>query len=135
MTNVPLIVGGVVAEIAKSALTEAVDSHRPAVRISGFNELEVAAIVDALQDFRLPGAADDVTIKVGTTTGMAGIDSRYRLAPGDTLTHWRNEQVAALVLIDWDPQGDEEGLAALNQLDDRSVLAEDDEDLATQRLG
>lgn len=134
MTDVSLIVGGVVAEIARSSLTDAAGAHRPAVRISGFDEREVAAIVDAMRGFRLPGTSEDVTIKVGTTTDIAGIDPRYRLAAGETLTHWRNEEVTALVVIDWDPQGDEEGLAALNRLGDRSVLTEDDEELASQRF-
>lgn len=135
MIDVPLIVGGVVAAIARSSLIDVAEAHRPAVRISGFDEREVAAIVDAMRDFRLPGTSEDVTIKVGTTTDIAGIDSRYRLAAGETLTAWRNREVTALVVIDWDPQGDEEGLAALNRLDDRSVLAEDDEELASQRFG
>lgn len=134
MIDVSAIVGGVVADIARSSLTEAGDAHRPAVRISGFDEREIAAIVDALRGFRLPGTSDDVTIKVGTTSEIRGIEARYRLGVGETLTHWRNADVTALVVIDCDPQGDEEGLAALNRLDDRSVLADDYDDLAGQRF-
>ena len=110
------------------------DGHRPGVRITGFDEHEVAAIVTDLAGFRLPGTDEDVTIKVGTTIDMGGIPAEHRLAPDETLTHWRNQEVAALVVIDWDPETEEEGLAALNHLDDRSVLADEDDELTSRRF-
>lgn len=128
------IVGAVVADIAKGALLGAEGARRPAVRITGFDAAEIEAMVSSLRDFRIPGTDADVTVKVGTRRPIGNLDPSYLLAPGQTLTFWRNREVAALVIIDLDPQGDEEGLAALNRLDDQSVLAADDDELARERL-
>ena len=134
MTEVASIVGAVVADIAKAALTGAAEGRRPAVRITGFDAGEVETIVASLQGFRLPATNEDVTIKVGTQRPIGKVGKEHLLGDEETLTYWRNRDVAALVLVDWDPQGDEEGLAALNRLDDQGVLADDDPDLARERF-
>jgi hypothetical protein len=104
------------------------------VRITGFDVDEIEAIVASMEGFRLPGTTDDVTIKVGTRRPIGAVPAEHLLGEEETLTYWRNRDVAALVLVDWDPQSDEEGLAALNRLDDQSVLADDDPDLARERF-
>ena len=133
--SLPEIVGAVVADIARSALSADPHAQRPALRISGFDEAEVVAMAAQLRGFRLAGAPTEVVVKVGTTRDVTGLRPSERLAPGETLTRWRNADVSALILIDLDPQGDEEGLAALNRLDDQGVLADDDDVLAAARFG
>ena len=104
---------------------------RPGVRISGFDDREVP------RSSRRCGAFDSRDVRRGRhdqgrddSEHRRSVDAPHRLSVGETLTHWRNQEVAALVVIDWDPEGDEEGLAALNRLDDQSVLADDDPELA-----
>lgn len=134
MTHESFIVGRVVADVAISALTSSSSVRRPAVRITGFNEDEILEMVRALESFRMPGTGRPATIKVGITESIADLGPQYCLGPGETLTHWRNADVDALILIDLRVQGDEEGLAAVNRLEDSSVLAEDDESVAAERL-
>jgi hypothetical protein len=127
LTEVSTIVGHVVADIAQSALASGTTGRRPAIRVTGFGTAEVVAIVGALEGTQIPGISGETVIKVGTRTSVPGLETHHLLGAGETLTYWRNADVPALVLVDLEPQGDEEGLAALNRLDDLSVLAGDDD--------
>ena len=134
MIEVPKVIGAVVADIVRSSMTTPEEGRRPALRIAGFAHDEVVEILRALDEAAGAPATSPLVVKVGTASPIPGVNDKYILADGETLTGWRNAQVPALVLIDWDVQGDEEGLAALNRLDDVGVLSEQDPDLARQRF-
>ena len=134
MIEVPKVIGAVVADIVRSSMTTPEEGRRPALRIAGFAHDEVVEILRALDEAAGAPATSPLVVKVGTASPIRGVNDKYILADGQTLTGWRNAQVPALVLIDWDVQGDEEGLAALNRLDDVGVLSEQDPDLARQRF-
>jgi S-DNA-T family DNA segregation ATPase FtsK/SpoIIIE len=134
MISVADVVGSVVADIARTALDASNDSRRPALRISGFSQPEVVQVLKALAALSVTDGDRGIVVKVGTSRPILGVDDKYLLRPDETLTQWRNADVPALLLLDWDVQADEEGLAALNRLDDLSVLPAQDGELAQARF-
>jgi hypothetical protein len=67
-----------------------------------------------------------LVIKVGTRGPVEGLPQEVLLGDRETLTYWRNRLLPAIVLFDWDVQGDQEGLAAITKLDDASLLGSRD---------
>ena len=133
MTDTSLIVGTVAARIAWNQLRPTGSGPRPALRVTNFSSAEVVALVAEVE--RLQRASDyGLVTKVGSQGPVEGIVQRHLLEPGETLTRWRNADVPAILLIDWEVQGDEEGLAAVTRLDDVSILGEQDEQSLEQHL-
>ncbi|KQY22811.1 hypothetical protein ASD16_09335 [Cellulomonas sp. Root485] len=119
------VVGAVVATVAWESLLTTAPGPRPALRVAGFANEEVVAALTALERLDRERGASGLVIKVGTRLPVPGIPTDYLLHEGQTLTYWRNQNVRAIVLFDWDAQRDEEGLAAVNRLDDMSLLNEE----------
>lgn len=124
MTGTDALVGEIVADIASTEIRRtSASGGRPGLRISGFSEGEVVAIATRLGGLQVPGRAAPATVKVGTRRQIEGLPATVRLATDETLTMWRNADVAALIIVDLDPQGDEAGLrGSLHQLNDQNVL-------------
>ncbi|GEL96330.1 FtsK/SpoIIIE domain-containing protein [Cellulomonas composti] len=120
--GVAKVVGAVVATVAWEALANTGSGPRPALRVTGFENDEVVAALSVLQRLDREPGVSRLVIKVGTKSPVAGVPTEYLLREGQTLTYWRNQSVPAIVLFDWDAQRDEEGLAAVNRLDDMSLL-------------
>ena len=137
MTEVSRIVGSVVAQIAWDMLRPVAGAPRPALRAANFLQAEIVSLVAAIQQIKQDQGGDHgdygLTVKIGAVGPIDGIPENFLLGPGETLTKWRNAQVPALLLIDWDVQGDEEGLAAVSRLDDMSILGTQDEDVRELR--
>jgi hypothetical protein len=119
------VVGAVVATVTWDSLLTTGTGPRPALRVTGFAHDEVVAALGTLQRLARERGESGLVIKVGTKEPVQGVPAEYLLREGQTLTHWRNQNVRAIVLFDWDAQRDEEGLAAVNRLDDMSLLNED----------
>lgn len=127
------VVGAVIATIARELLKRSGDGPRPALRVSGFSHDEVVAALGWLQNLARDQGDDGIVIKVGARSPDVGLPADVLLKEGETLTYWRNQEVPAILLFDWDIQGDEEGLAAINRLDDAGLLnAEDAEEAASR---
>lgn len=107
---------------------------RPALRVTGFSKDETRAAVAALQELVSHDNEPRLTIKVGTNDPAIGLPEECRLKRDETLTYWRNQPVSSIVLFDWDAQRDEEGLAAVNRLDDHSLLFLGSADAADDRF-
>ncbi|PHV68456.1 FtsK/SpoIIIE domain-containing protein [Williamsia muralis] len=125
--NVESIVGSVVALTAQRMLTQGVGGARPALRVTGFKAEETVAAVQHLLVSARP-AIEGLIVKVGTRQAIEGIPGEMLLGDEETLTYWRNREVSAILLFDWDVQGDQEGLAAITRLDDYSLLNSSDSD-------
>ncbi len=120
----------VIAELNSAALREAV---RPTVFVRSLQEDEAVAFASRMAGFTLPDAEHAVETRVGTSREIPGLAESMRLGPNRTLTSYRNQNRAGLVLVELDPYSDAQGLAALRTLDDATVLAVDSEDLRRQR--
>mgnify|MGYP000084671909 FL=1 len=134
MNKVANVIGGLVANVAWSQLRPVPGGGRPWLRVTNFSREEIRSTIDALQGLESEQGAFGLVTKVGTSEVDSGIPDGYRLSPGQTLTHWRNASVPAVLLIDWDVQGDEEGLAASFRLDDVSLLGDLNADVTEARL-
>lgn len=133
MNRVSLIVGKVAAEIAWSELRPDDPEARPALRVTGFTDDEVRALVQAFQELEGERGQSGICLKVGSHTSIEGIPDRFILQQGQTLTFWRNASVPAVLLVDLDVQADEEGLAAVRRLDDTGILSGADSDQIAAR--
>ena len=121
------VVGVVVATVARNSLVSAGVGPRPALRVTGFAQEEVVAALDVpARSSRRTHGSTGLVIKVGTKLPIDGVSDDFILRDGETLTYWRNQAVPAILLFDWDVQRDEEGLAAINRLDDLSLLNDED---------
>lgn len=134
MNKVAHVIGGLVANVAWGQLRPVPGSGRPWLRVTNFSREEIRSTIEALQRLENEQGAFGLVTKVGTSEVDSGIPDIYRLSPGQTLTHWRNASVPAVLLIDWDVQGDEEGLAASFRLDDVSLLGDSNPNVAEARL-
>lgn len=134
MSRTAQIVGSVVGQIAWHQLRPMGRGPRPALRATNFSPDEVVAIVAEIERLRREEGDYGLQVKVGTDSPVEGILKSYLLGSGETLTYWRNAHVPAILLVDWAVQGDEEGLAAVNRLDDVSILGELSEEVLDQRL-
>lgn len=117
------VVGAVAATVAWDSLVATGEGPRPALRVSGFAHDEVVAALMSLQSLTRERGDSGLVVKVGTKAPIDGVPAEFLLREGETLTFWRNQSVPAILLFDWDIQRDEEGLAAINRLDDLSLLS------------
>jgi DNA segregation ATPase FtsK/SpoIIIE, S-DNA-T family len=120
------VVGVVVATVARNSLMTTGVGPRPALRVTGFAQEEVVAALAWLQKLTEEHGSTGLVIKVGTKSPIDGVPDDFILREGETLTYWRNQAVPSILLFDWDVQRDEEGLAAINRLDDLSLLNDED---------
>jgi hypothetical protein len=120
------VVGVVVATVARDALKTRGQGPRPALRVSGFDHKEVVAALTLLQKLAREHGSTGLVVKVGTKSPIDGVPDDFLLKDDETLTHWRNQAVPAILLFDWDDQTDEEGLTAIHRLDDLSLLNDED---------
>ena len=135
MSSSGAIVGAVMAELAMAELHSAAlrEARQPAVFVRSLQEDEAVAFASRMDGFILPGADTPVETRVGTSREIPGLAESMRLGPSRTLTSYRNQNQAGLVLVELDPYSDAQGLAALRTLDDATVLSVDSEDLRRRR--
>ncbi|MEU5100506.1 FtsK/SpoIIIE domain-containing protein [Streptomyces sp. NPDC020996] len=113
--------------VADEALRKVAESSgaRVRLRVSGFDQQTVA---EALRHTakRLSNSPElQVVVKVGTSEQIDGVPDDFLLNRGDQLTKWRNSvQSAAVLLFEWGQSPDEQGLAAMNVLDDAAILGD-----------
>ncbi|MDT0326948.1 FtsK/SpoIIIE domain-containing protein [Nocardiopsis lambiniae] len=125
MTDISIrALGRFVADEALRKVTE-INGSRASLRISGFDQLTV---IEALRHTaqRLSESPDcQIIVKVGTSETIEGVPIEYLLAPQDQLTKWRNSgQGKAVLLFEWGQSPDAQGLAAINSLDDATILGD-----------
>ena len=122
------IVGRSVAAIIKKQF-EAVDIEQggfPARRITGFTAAEAVVMERVLHGFRIPNVAQPVTLVVCANPALAEISAgRGSNVTEPTMTWHRNNNFSGLILIDVDPQGDQQGVALMNLLADTDILDPD----------
>src|SRR5688572_2897058 len=116
-TSIHELVGTVVGMAARRMLSAGRGGPRPALRVAGFSHAEVIAAVGWLTRSE-SAAGSGLVIKVGARGPIEGLPDDVLLAGTETLTFWRNRDVPAIVLFDWDIQSDQQGLAAITSLDD-----------------
>lgn len=126
------VLGRFVADEALRKLTE-ISGARAVLRVSGFDRTTVSEALRRTAQ-SLVGLPDrQVVVKVGTSAPIDGVPVEYLLDPQDQLTKWRNSgQGTAVLLFEWGESPDAQGLAAMNALDDASILG-DYHDSASER--
>lgn len=114
--------GRFVADEALRKVTEA-NGARAVLRVSGFDRPTVAEALRRTAQ-QLSGAPDrQIVVKVGTSEPIEGVPAEYLLGPQDQLTKWRNSgQGKAVLLFEWGQSPDAQGLAAMNPLNDATIL-------------
>ncbi|MER8059405.1 MULTISPECIES: FtsK/SpoIIIE domain-containing protein [unclassified Streptomyces] len=114
--------GRFVADEAFRKVTENSGAHT-VLRVGGFNQSTVAEALRRTAQ-RLSQSPDlQIVVKVGTSEQIEGVPDEYLLDPQDQLTKWRNSgQGKAVLLFEWGQSPDAQGLAAINTLDDATIL-------------
>ncbi|MFD8707579.1 FtsK/SpoIIIE domain-containing protein [Kitasatospora sp. NPDC059648] len=114
--------GRFVADEALRKVTE-ISGARAVLRVSGFDRPTVAEALRRTAQ-RLSESPDrQVVVKVGTSESIEDVPVEYLLDPQDQLTKWRNSgQGKAVLLFEWGQSPDAQGLAAMNALDDATIL-------------
>ncbi|MFI1064624.1 FtsK/SpoIIIE domain-containing protein [Streptomyces spororaveus] len=125
MTDISIrALGRFVADEALRKVTE-ISGARASLRVSGFDQPTVAEALRRTAQ-RLSGSPDhQIVVKVGTSEPIEGVPADYLLEPQDQLTKWRNSgQGTAVLLFEWGQSPDAQGLAAMNALDDATILGD-----------
>ncbi|MEV6213600.1 FtsK/SpoIIIE domain-containing protein [Nocardia sp. NPDC051833] len=116
--------GRFVADEALRKVTE-ISGARAVLRVSGFDRPTVAEALRRTAQSVLELPDRQVVVKVGTSEPIEGVPVEYLLDPQDQLTKWRNSgQGMAVLLFEWGQSPDAQGLAAMNALDDASILGD-----------
>ncbi|MGW2490476.1 FtsK/SpoIIIE domain-containing protein [Streptomyces sp. NPDC001606] len=116
--------GRFVADEALRKVTE-ISGARAVLRVSGFDRPTVAEALRRTAQRLLESPDRQVVVKVGTSEPIEGVPVDYLLDPQDQLTKWRNSgQGKAVLLFEWGQSPDAQGLAAMNALDDATVLGD-----------
>ncbi|MFJ9637242.1 FtsK/SpoIIIE domain-containing protein [Streptomyces sp. NPDC101178] len=114
--------GRFVADEALRKVTEA-NGARAVLRVSGFDRPTVAEALRRTARQLLGSQDCQVVVKVGTSEPIEGVPADYLLGPQDQLTKWRNSgQGRAVLLFEWGQSPDAQGLAAMNALNDATIL-------------
>lgn len=117
--------GRFVADEALHKISE-ISELRAVLRVSGFDQLTVVEALRRTAHRLLESPNLQVVVKVGTSEPIAGVPADYLLDPQDQLTKWRNsDQGTAVLLFEWGQSPDAQGLAAMNVLDDATILDDD----------
>ncbi|MFG3004989.1 FtsK/SpoIIIE domain-containing protein [Streptomyces calvus] len=116
--------GRFVADEALRKVTE-ISGARAVLRVSGFDRPTVAEALRRTAQRLLESPDRQVVVKVGTSEPIEGVPADYLLDPQDQLTKWRNSgQGKAVLLFEWGQSPDAQGLAAMNALDDATILGD-----------
>ncbi|MGV9221981.1 FtsK/SpoIIIE domain-containing protein [Streptomyces albogriseolus] len=116
--------GRFVADEALRKVTE-ISGARAVLRVSGFDRPTVAEALRRTAQRLLESPDRQVVVKVGTSKPIEGVPADYLLDPQDQLTKWRNSgQGKAVLLFEWGQSPDAQGLAAMNALDDATILGD-----------
>ncbi|WP_367124619.1 FtsK/SpoIIIE domain-containing protein [Streptomyces phytohabitans] len=116
--------GRFVADEALRKVTE-ISGARAVLRVSGFDRPTVAEALRRTAQRLLESPDRQVVVKVGTSEPIEGVPVDYLLDPHDQLTKWRNSgQGKAVLLFEWGQSPDAQGLAAMNALDDATILGD-----------
>ncbi|MFJ3496171.1 FtsK/SpoIIIE domain-containing protein [Streptomyces sp. NPDC086091] len=116
--------GRFVADEALRKVTE-ISGARAVLRVSGFDQPTVAEALRRTAQRLLESPDRQVVVKVGTSEPIEGVPVDYLLDPHDQLTKWRNSgQGKAVLLFEWGQSPDAQGLAAMNALDDATILGD-----------
>lgn len=116
--------GRFVADEALRKVTE-ISGARAVLRVSGFDRPTVAEALRRTAQRLLESPDRQVVVKVGTSEPIEGVPADYLLEPQDQLTKWRNSgQGKAVLLFEWGQSPDAQGLAAMNALDDATILGD-----------
>ncbi|MEU9363521.1 FtsK/SpoIIIE domain-containing protein [Streptomyces avermitilis] len=114
--------------VADEALRKVSDvsGARAVLRVSGFDQPTVAEALRRTAQRLSESPNLQVVVKVGTSEPIEGVPVDYLLDPQDQLTKWRNSaQGTAVLLFEWGQSPDAQGLAAINALDDATILDDD----------
>ncbi|MEU7398021.1 FtsK/SpoIIIE domain-containing protein [Streptomyces albogriseolus] len=116
--------GRFVADEALRKVTEISGAHA-VLRVSGFDRPTVAEALRRTAQRLLESPDRQVVVKVGTSEPIEGVPADYLLDPQDQLTKWRNSgQGTAVLLFEWGQSPDAQGLAAMNALNDATILGD-----------
>ncbi|MFD8700622.1 FtsK/SpoIIIE domain-containing protein [Kitasatospora purpeofusca] len=120
--------GRFVADEALRKVTENSGAHA-VLRVCGFDQSTVAEALRRMEQ-KLSESPDlQIVVKVGTSEPIEGVPDEYLLGPQDQLTKWRNSgQDKAVLLFEWGQSPDAQGLAAINTLDDATILGSPEQD-------
>lgn len=124
MTNFqPQIIGRIIAQLASNDLKKASNDEgvRPMLRIKGLERpeiMEAASILVKLQEDR----GQPCELKISCRNPWPGCPSDWFLAEGETRAKYRNSARTALVLIDDEPEPDEQSLRNMHTLSDSAIL-------------
>ncbi|MFI5824134.1 FtsK/SpoIIIE domain-containing protein [Streptomyces rishiriensis] len=117
--------GRFVADEALLKVSE-ISGARAVLRVSGFDQPTVAEALRRTAQRLSESPNLQVVVKVGTSEPIEGVPVNYLLDPQDQLTKWRNSgQGTAVLLFEWGQSPDAQGLAAMNALDDATILDDD----------
>ncbi|MFF0132223.1 FtsK/SpoIIIE domain-containing protein [Streptomyces mirabilis] len=111
--------------VADEALRKVAESSGASVRlrVSGFDQQTVTEALRHTAQRLSKSPELQVVVKVGTSEHIDGVPDEFLLNRGDQLTKWRNSvQGTAVLLFEWGQSPDEQGLAAMNALDDATIL-------------
>jgi len=116
--------GRFVADQALRKVTE-ISGARAVLRVSGFDRETVAEALRHLARGLSESLDRQVVVKVGTSAPIEGVPDEYLLDPQDQLTKWRNSvRGTGVLLFEWGQSPDAQGLAAMNALDDATILGD-----------
>lgn len=113
--------------VADEALRKVAESSgaRVGLRVSGFDQPTVAEALRRTAQRLSESPEHQIVVKVGTSEQIDGVPVEFLLNRGDQLTKWRNSlQGTAVLLFEWGQSPDEQGLAAMNALDDAAILGD-----------
>ncbi|MFE9430320.1 FtsK/SpoIIIE domain-containing protein [Streptomyces sp. NPDC006640] len=103
-----------------------VTGARAVLRVSGFEQPIVAEALRRTAQKLSESPHLQVVVKVGAREPIEGVPVDYLLGPQDQLTKWRNSgQGMAVLLFEWEQSPDAQGLAAVNPLNDATILKGD----------
>ncbi|MEU3397589.1 FtsK/SpoIIIE domain-containing protein [Streptomyces filamentosus] len=125
MTDISIrALGRFVADEALRKVTGA-NGARAALRVSGFDRPTVAEALRRTAQQLSSTPERQIVVKVGTSEPIEGVPAEYLLGPQDQLTKWRNSgQGKAVLLFEWGQSPDAQGLAAMNPLNDATILGD-----------
>ncbi|GAB2793405.1 FtsK/SpoIIIE domain-containing protein [Streptomyces daliensis] len=116
--------GRFVADEALRKVTE-ISGARAVLRVSGFDRPTVTEALRRTAQRLSESPGRQVVVKVGTSEPIVDVPVDYLLDPQDQLTKWRNSgQGSAVLLFEWGQSPDAQGLAAMNALDDATILGD-----------
>ena len=123
MTHREEIIGKAVGgEIADQLCVAFTGDSFPAIVVVNFKPTEINHIVPMISDIVLDKNKGPVKIVVTAKKPWPGLSESYFLSPDETSTSFRNNNESGLVIIEYDPQSDRQGLRNMKVLNDSTLL-------------